>query len=152
MTVVRVTEEPLDTGRELDSLPDDAERGAVVTFTGQVRGDGGLTALTLEHYPGMTEKQLHAIAETAAARFGLSDVRVAHRVGRMTRGDTIVIVVTAAPHRQAAFDGAAFLMDWLKTKAPFWKREDGHWGHRWVDARESDDRAAERWSQKSGEA
>jgi molybdopterin synthase catalytic subunit len=120
--------------------------GAVVTFTGTVRGDHGLVGMTLEHYPGMTEEELARVEAEARARWALLASLVVHRVGPLRPGDNIVLVVTASPHRQAAFDAAQFLMDYLKTRAPFWKkelREDGT--KRWVEARATDDAAAERW-------
>jgi len=125
------------------------EVGAVVTFTGLVRGERGgreLKSLTLEHYPGMTDAELERIEAEARARFQLTDCLIVHRVGELRPGDNIVLVVTAAPHREAAFDAAAFLMDYLKTRAPFWKKEtetSGAGG--WVDARECDSAALERW-------
>lgn len=121
--------------------------GAVATFTGLVRDvAGGLTGFELEHYPGMTERALEEIAREAAARWPLLGLSIAHRYGPLAAGDRIVLVVAASAHRQAAFDGANFVMDYLKTRAPFWKREstaDGRSG--WVDARDGDQAAAERW-------
>ncbi|SDK49715.1 molybdenum cofactor biosynthesis protein MoaE [Paracoccus chinensis] len=123
-----------------------AGAGAVVTFTGLVRGDDGLTALEIEHYPGMTERALSEHAQAAAERFGLSDVLVVHRHGRIAVGEPIMIVATAARHRRAAFDAADFLMDWLKSRAPFWKREIGAQGPRgWVAAKDEDEAALNRW-------
>ena len=123
-----------------------AGAGAVVTFTGLVRGDGGLVALDIEHYPGMTEKALRAHAEAAATRFDLTDVLVVHRHGHLAVGEPIMMVATAARHRRAAFDAADFLMDWLKSRAPFWKREIGPQGPGdWVAAREDDEDALARW-------
>ena len=123
-----------------------ASAGAVVTFTGLVRADDGLTALEIEHYPGMTERALTDHAHTAAERFGLADVLVVHRHGRIAAGEPIMMVATAARHRRAAFEAADFLMDWLKSRAPFWKREiarDGTTG--WVAARPEDEEALTRW-------
>lgn len=123
--------------------------GAVVSFTGHVRADpndkGGLTALTLEHYPAMTERALAAIAAEAVARWPLTGGTIVHRVGRMLPGDAIVLVAVASAHRGAAFQAAEFLIDWLKTKAPFWKAEERPDGTRWVAAKPGDDIAAERW-------
>lgn len=120
--------------------------GATVTFTGWVRGDDGLQALTLEHYPGMTERALAKIAHQAAERWPLLALTVVHRVGRLPVGAPIVYVGTASAHRQAAFEACSFVMDWLKTKAPFWKREDWADGReRWVEAKDSDQQAADRW-------
>ncbi|MEY2883436.1 MAG: hypothetical protein RL490_1160 [Pseudomonadota bacterium] len=116
--------------------------GALVTFTGLVRSDDGLAALTLEHYPGMTERQLAAVAATAWDRWPLLAGTVIHRNGRLAAGEAIVLVAIASAHRSAAFDAAAFLMDWLKTRAPFWKRDDAGV---WVAAKASDDDAAARW-------
>ncbi|PZO67084.1 MAG: molybdenum cofactor biosynthesis protein MoaE [Paracoccus denitrificans] len=123
-----------------------ANPGAIVTFTGLVRPDNGLTALELEHYPGMTERALTAHATTAMARFELSDALVVHRFGVVAVGEPIMMVATAAPHRRAAFDAADFLMDWLKSRAPFWKREIGPEGPgAWVAARHQDEAALARW-------
>ena len=123
-----------------------AGAGAVVTFTGLVRGDSGLVALDIEHYPGMTERALAAHAQAAADRFGLDDVLVAHRHGHLAVGEPIMMVATAARHRRAAFDAADFLMDWLKSRAPFWKREIGPDGPRgWVAAKDEDEAALDRW-------
>ncbi|WP_374440759.1 molybdenum cofactor biosynthesis protein MoaE [Stella sp.] len=122
--------------------------GGVASFVGLVRDQGGgepVAAMTLEHYPGMTEKALRAIADEAARRWPLDAVRIVHRFGRLLPGDRIVLVVTASAHRDAAFDACRFLMDWLKTKAPFWKREETPAGARWVEAKAEDDLAAERW-------
>ena len=124
--------------------------GAVVTFTGLCRDEGGrLAALELEHYPGMAEAEVLRVAEEAARRWPLDGVTVVHRFGRIRPGENIVLVATASAHRRAAFEAAAFLMDFLKTRAPFWKREhlaDGTVGE-WVEARGEDDAAAERWSE-----
>ena len=123
-----------------------AGAGAVVTFTGLVREDDGLTALEIEHYPGMTERALSEHAQAAAERFRLTDVLVVHRHGRIAVGEPIMMVATAARHRRAAFDAADFLMDWLKSRAPFWKREIGPDGPRgWVAATAEDEAALDRW-------
>ncbi len=125
----------------------------MVSFTGLVREttpDGPIGAMELEHYPGMTERALEQIATEAAERWPLQGLRVIHRYGRLAPGDRIVLVLTASRHRQSAFEAAAFLMDYLKTKAPFWKKEgEGAEAH-WVDARDSDDAAARRWGGKGG--
>jgi molybdopterin synthase catalytic subunit len=125
-----------------------ADVGAVVTFTGLCRNEGGrLAALELEHYPGMAEAEVLRVTEEAARRWPLDGVTVVHRFGRIRPGENIVLVATASAHRRAAFEAAAFLMDFLKTRAPFWKREhlaDGTIGE-WVEARAEDDAAAERW-------
>ena len=118
----------------------------MVTFTGIVRPDGGLTGMEIEHYPGMTEAVIADYARAAAERFGLSDVLVIHRHGRLAIGEPIMMVATAARHRQAAFEAAEYLMDWLKSRAPFWKREIGPEGPgAWVEARSEDEDALARW-------
>lgn len=145
---VRVQEADFDVAAEIDATTQGrADTGAVVTFTGLVRDmSGGEQAMTLEHYPGMTEKALADIAHEASARWPLAGVSIIHRVGRLAPGDRIVLVVTASRHRQAAFEAAAFVMDYLKTRAPFWKKERTATGEAWVDARDSDDAAAARWA------
>ncbi len=147
---VRVQREDFDVGAEVKALTAGrTDIGAVVTFTGVVRSENAgssLEAMTLEHYPGMTEAELQRVEAEAAGRWPLQASLIVHRVGRLVPGDNIVLVVTASAHRQAAFDAAAFLMDYLKTRAPFWKKETGADGaERWVDARDSDEAAAERW-------
>jgi molybdopterin synthase catalytic subunit len=145
MRVVRVQPDPFDPGVELAAL-EALGGGAVASFTGLVRGDGGLVELELEHYPGMTEAALTQLAEEACARWPLAGVVIVHRVGPMQVGERIVLVGTASPHRAAALEACAFLIDRLKTGAPFWKRERFADGRReWVDARDSDDQAAARW-------
>lgn len=121
--------------------------GAVVTFTGIVRDlpDSPLEAMEIEHYPGMTESALTEIASQAIDRFSLGDALVIHRYGRLTPGETIMMVATTAPHRKDAFDAAEFLMDYLKSRAPFWKREITAVGADWVEAKEEDESALERW-------
>jgi molybdopterin synthase catalytic subunit len=147
--VVRVQAEPFDAGALIQSLAAGrSDVGAVVSFQGLVRaaeGEAPITALTLEHYPGMTERELERIEAEAHARWPLQASLIVHRYGRMTPGEPIVLVVTASAHRHAAFAAASFLMDWLKTKAPFWKRAETADGERWIDAKSSDDAAAERW-------
>jgi molybdopterin synthase catalytic subunit len=148
---VRVQREDFDVGAEVRRLTAGRiDIGAIVTFTGTVRADSagtGVAAMTLEHYPGMTEEELARVEAEAAARWPLQGSLIVHRVGTLRPGDNIVLVVTASAHRQAAFDAAAFLMDYLKTRAPFWKKElDADGQERWVDARDSDDAAAERWA------
>lgn len=141
-----------DIGAEIDRLTaGDKDIGAVVSFTGLVRemtGAGAISIMELEHYPGMTERALAEIAAEAEARWPLQGVRVIHRHGPLAPGDRIVLVLTASRHRQAAFEAAEFLMDYLKTKAPFWKKEEGPAGGRWVDARDCDDAAMARWHPK----
>ena len=149
--MIRVQREDFGPGVEMAAFcAGDTSVGAVASFLGLVRADtasegDAVAAMTLEHYPGMTERQLEAIEQEARQRWPLTDVLVIHRHGRLEPGDRIVLVLTASAHRQAAFDACAFLMDWLKTKAPFWKREETAAGARWVDAKASDDAAAERW-------
>ena len=145
--VVRITEDDFDIAAEHQKLKS-VTAGAIVTFTGTVRdlADGGLQAMTLEHYPGMTESEIEAIVATAQARWPLTAVSVIHRVGRLQPLDNIVFVGCASAHRGAAFDAANFIMDYLKTNAPFWKKEDGPDGAKWVDARDSDTVALARWN------
>jgi molybdopterin synthase catalytic subunit len=129
----------------------DRDIGAVVSFTGLVREMtevGAIQTMELEHYPGMTERALEEIVDQARARWPLQGVRIIHRYGPLAPGDRIVLVLTASRHREAAFEAASFLMDYLKTRAPFWKKEAGTAGGRWVDAREADDAAAEKWGQR----
>jgi len=146
---VRITTDDFDAGKEVAALrAGDARVGAVVSFIGTVRdlNDGrDVTALTLEHYPGMTEKALAAIVEEARARFDIRDALVIHRVGPLLPADQIVLVAVTSSHRGEAFDACRFVMDYLKTRAPFWKKEATPAGAHWVDARESDDTAASRW-------
>jgi molybdopterin synthase catalytic subunit len=121
--------------------------GGVASFLGVCRGDDGLAAMVLEHYPGMTERALGRIASEAEARWPLTGCTLIHRVGRILPGEPIVLVLTASAHRAAALESCAFLIDWLKTKAPFWKREEFTGGaERWVAAKDEDDTAAARWS------
>ena len=146
---VRIQREDFDLGEELRLIrAGRRDLGALVSFTGLVRDrhDGEtVTAMTLEHYPGMTEAELERIEAEARARWPLDDCLIIHRYGRMLPGEPIVLVLTASAHRAAAFEACAFLMDWLKTKAPFWKLEETPEGERWVEARASDDAAAARW-------
>jgi molybdopterin synthase catalytic subunit len=145
--VIRVQEQDFDIGAEIAALR--AQRtdiGAIASFIGTVRGEGGgLNAMTLEHYPGMTEKELDRIEAEARARWPLLDCLIVHRVGRLSPGDNIVLVVTLSAHRRAALEAVEFLMDYLKTRAPFWKSEESGAGREWVAARESDDADAARW-------
>ncbi len=147
--MIRVQEQDFDMGREVAALYEGKyEIGAVCTFLGLVRDlpdSDGLKTMTLEHYPGMTEKELAKIEKDARARWPLSECLIIHRYGALQPGDQIVMVATASPHRQAAFEACDFLMDFLKTRAPFWKKENTGNGEQWVDARETDDVAAERW-------
>ena len=147
--MIRVTGDPFDPEAEAAAFRARVPTaGAVVTFLGQVRGqgpEGEIASMTLEHYPGMTEKALEAIEEEARRRWPLDDVSIIHRHGRLTPGEPIVFVATASPHRQAAYEASEFLVDWLKTKAPLWKKEEGRFGAKWVDAKSEDDDAAARW-------
>ncbi len=154
---VRVQREDFDIGAEVRQLTAGrTDIGAIVTFTGTVRGGppsgvsgGGITSMTLEHYPGMTEAELTRVEAEAHERWPLQASLIIHRYGELHPGDNIVLVVTASPHRQAAFQSAEFLMDYLKTRAPFWKKETGADGRgEWVDAREADDSAIARWNPK----
>ena len=141
----RVQTAPFDLAAELAGFG--AGAGAIVTFTGVVRDDTGtMAALEIEHYPGMTERALSDYGAQAAERFALTDWRIVHRHGRLAVGQPIMMVATAARHRQAAFQAADYLMDWLKSRAPFWKREIGPEGLRgWVSARDEDEAALGRW-------
>jgi molybdopterin synthase catalytic subunit len=143
--MIRVQEAAFCPGAELDAFTAEAdEAGAVVSFTGIVRGDGGLSAMEIEHYPGMTESALAAIAAEAEARWNLTRSLVIHRHGRLAKGEVIMMVATAARHRVAAFEAAEFLMDYLKSRAPFWKKEIGPEGG-WVAAKDEDEAALTRW-------
>ncbi|MCL6706798.1 molybdenum cofactor biosynthesis protein MoaE [Pseudomonas sp. R2.Fl] len=147
---IRVQREDFDLNAETARLAGGRrDVGAVVTFTGLCRDEGGrLAALELEHYPGMAEAEMRRIGSEAIARFGLLGLTAIHRFGKILPGENIVLVVAAAPHRQAAFDGASFMMDFLKTSAPFWKKEHGRDGSAgdWVEAKDADDRARDKWT------
>ncbi|ADP70027.1 molybdopterin biosynthesis MoaE protein [Rhodomicrobium vannielii ATCC 17100] len=144
--MIRVQTDIFDPGEEMAHLGRAAGTGAIATFVGLVRDEGGtLSALTLEHYPGMTERALAALAEEARGRWSVRDIRIVHRVGRMLPGEVIVFVGVAARHRADAFAACEFLIDRLKTDAPFWKFEERREGGRWVDAHQTDDVRAERW-------
>ena len=147
---IRIQQADFDIGREVAALTRGrTDIGAVVTFSGICRGregDEAIAALTLEHYPGMAEAEIARHAETAMSRWPLTGLTVVHRVGRIAAGENIVLVLTASAHRQAAFQAAEFLMDYLKANAPFWKREEKHTGTSWVDAHSHDDDAAARWT------
>ncbi|WP_284164619.1 molybdenum cofactor biosynthesis protein MoaE [Frigidibacter sp. SD6-1] len=144
---IRVQAEPFDYGAECAAFAARARgAGAVVTFLGLVRDDGGrLARMEIEHYPGMTERALEKIAEEAAGRWPLSACLVLHRHGSLSPGEPIMMVATASRHRQAAFAAADFLMDYLKSRAPFWKKEFGADGAAWVAARDEDEAALTRW-------
>jgi molybdopterin synthase catalytic subunit len=145
--MIRVQQEDFDIGAEIEALKAGrGDIGAIVAFIGTVRDQHGAVAeMTLEHYPGMTESELSRIEQEAQARWPLQACLIVHRVGTLQPGDNIVLVVTASEHRDAAFDAAKFLMDYLKTSAPLWKRESGRDGARWVEADAKDDSAAARW-------
>ena len=146
---VRVQREDFDVGAEIRKVAEaGGDIGGITSFVGVVRGGVGgdaIGAMTLEHYPGMTERELERIEAEARARWPISASLIVHRFGRLGPGDNIVLVVAASRHRRAAFEACEFLIDWLKTKAPFWKSEETPGGARWVAAREDDDEAAARW-------
>lgn len=152
MFTVRIQAQDFDAATEAAALARGrTDIGALVTFAGLCRaqdapGGAPLIALTLEHYPGMAEEEIGRLIEQARARWPLIGATVIHRYGRMVPGDNIVLVVTASAHRAAAFEAAEFLMDWLKTSAPFWKMEERDDGKGWVAAKDEDDDAAERWN------
>ncbi len=158
--MIRVQEEDFDIGVEIKALTAGKTTiGGVATFTGLVRDmapvdgtDQAVSAMTLEHYPGMTEKKLAEIEAEANRRWPLDASLIIHRYGRLEPGDQIVLVVCASAHRQAAFDACQFLMDWLKTDAPFWKLEDTDAGGVWVETRATDDAAAARWNETPGKS
>ncbi len=151
--MIRVQLEDFDIGQEIDALTaGNTGIGGICSFMGTVRdmaggsgADDAVSTMTLEHYPGMTEKALAQIDAEANTRWNLAASLIVHRYGELTPGDRIVLVVTASAHRQDAFEACQFLMDWLKTKAPFWKLEASEDGASWVEARESDDDATARW-------
>ena len=146
---IRIQQADFDVAQEIAALTNSrTDVGAVVSFSGICRGrENGepIAALTLEHYPGMAEAEIGRHADEALARWPLQGLAVIHRFGRIAPGENIVLVVTASAHRQAAFEAAEFLMDYLKTNAPFWKREESQKGTSWVEARDHDDVAAARW-------
>src|ERR1700686_1520654 len=147
---IRIQEADFDIAREIAALTQGrTDIGAVVSFSGICRGSEDnepIAALTLEHYPGMAEAEIKRHADEAMTRWPLTGVSVVHRVGRITPGENIVLVLTASQHRQAAFQAAEFLMDYLKANAPFWKRAESTAGTGWVEARHHDDAAAARWT------
>ena len=148
--MIRVQEDDFDVSTEITRLSDgNHDIGGVCTFLGLVRDLTGnsIKTMTLDYYPGMTEKELSKIEAEARARWPLTDCVIIHRYGTLAPGDRIVMVATASPHRQDAFDSCEFLMDYLKTRAPFWKKEDTGDGEKWVEARASDDIAADRWTE-----
>lgn len=140
-----------DAGEELNRFTKGRETaGAAVSFLGTVRStpQNPVDTLTLEHYPALAQKQIEGFATQAKEKFDLIDIHVIHRFGTLAKGDVIVLVLALSEHRQAAFDGANFVMDWLKTDAPFWKREDGPNGSNWVEAKKGDDTAKDKWQEK----
>ena len=147
---IRIQQADFDVAQEIAGLSKGrTDVGAVVSFTGICRGTEGsepIAALTLEHYPEMAEAEIKRHAEEAIARWPLQGLTIIHRFGRITPGENIVLVVTASSHRQAAFQAAEFLMDYLKTNAPFWKQEESARGASWIEARSHDDAAAARWT------
>jgi molybdopterin synthase catalytic subunit len=151
---VRLQREEFDPAAEAAALTRGrSDVGALVTFTGICRGDEAgepIAALTLEHYPGMAEAEITRHVEEAQARWPLMGVTIIHRYGRIQPGENIVLVVTASSHRQAAFAAAEFLMDYLKTRAPFWKQVEGKSGATWIEAKQTDDTAASRWTKPAG--
>ena len=148
--MIRVQSQDFDITAEIATLKGGrADIGAIVTFTGTVRDAGGaVTEMTLEHYPGMTEKELERIEQEAQSRWPLQASLIVHRIGTLAAGDNIVLVITASAHREAAFEAARFLMDYLKTNAPFWKRESGPDGEKWVEANPDDGDAASHWRER----
>jgi molybdopterin synthase catalytic subunit len=147
---IRIQQADFDVAKEIAALSKGrTDVGAVVTFSGICRGSENgepIAALTLEHYPGMAEAEIGRHADEALARWPLQGLTIIHRFGRIAPGENIVLVVTASSHRQAAFEAADFLMDYLKTNAPFWKREESENGASWIEARDHDDAAAARWT------
>jgi len=148
--MIKVQLEPFDVGEEIAALTrGNTSIGGIVSFVGTVRemSEGNaIHSMTLEHYPGMTERALEEIEAQAHQRWPLEASKIIHRYGKLAPGDGIVLVITASAHRQAAFEACEFLMDWLKTKAPFWKLEENDEGGNWVDAREEDTTATEKWA------
>jgi molybdopterin synthase catalytic subunit len=148
MSEISIQREDFDPGAEIAALQDGSgAAGAIATFIGIVRGDGGLSAMTLDHYPGMCESEIAVHAEEARKRWPILGLRIVHRTGELVPGDRIVFVGVASAHRQAAFQAAEFLMDYLKTRAPFWKLERRGAQANWVEARSEDDESVKRWQQ-----
>lgn len=146
MSTIKIQTEDFDAGTEIAALSKDQSRvGAVVSFVGVIRGDDGLTALTLEHYPAMTEAEIAKIAAEAEQRWKLEGITIVHRTGRLAVGQQVVFVGVASAHRGAAFEACEFLMDYLKTRAPFWKEEERGDKTGWIEAKAADDAQAARW-------
>ncbi|HUJ46560.1 MAG TPA: molybdenum cofactor biosynthesis protein MoaE [Rhizomicrobium sp.] len=149
MRTIRIQREDFDIAAEIAALRRACpEAGAIVTFTGIVRADDGVTAMTLEHYPDMTEREIGRHVDEAGTRWPIMGTVIIHRIGTLMAGDNVVLVVTASAHREPAFVAAEFLMDYLKTRAPFWKEERRGDRADWVEARESDESAAKRWDER----
>jgi molybdopterin synthase catalytic subunit len=148
--MIRLTFDPFDPGALLSEFcRGRSEVGAVATFTGLARAEAGATvALELEAYPGFTEAQIGKVADAARVRFGLDDFEIVHRIGRIAPGEPVVFVATAARHRRAAFEACDFLMDYLKSRAPFWKKEHGPDGARWVEPTDQDRADLSRWEEE----
>lgn len=149
--MITLSDQPFEPGELLSEFARDrAEVGAVATFTGLARAEEGATdILELEAYPGFTEKEIGRIADQARTRFGLQDLRILHRVGKIAPGEPIVFVATASRHRRQAFEACDFLMDYLKSRAPFWKKEHGPGGARWIEPRAEDHADVARWEQET---
>src|SRR5258706_12796011 len=146
MSEIRIQREDFDPGAELAALSDgQGATGAIASFIGLVRSDGGLVAMILDHYPGMCESEIAAHVAEAKSRWPILRLRIVHRVRRLTPGERIVFVGVASSHRHAAFQAAEFLMDYLKTRAPFWKLEERATGASWVEAKPADDESVKRW-------
>jgi molybdopterin synthase catalytic subunit len=147
MNEIRIQTQDFDPGAEIAALNvgSSGSVGAIASFIGLVRGDDGLIAMTLDHYPGMCEREIAAHVAEAKTRWPIRALRIVHRVGRLIPGERIVFVGVASAHRQAAFQAAEFLMDYLKTRAPFWKREERRSGETWVEANTADDESVKRW-------
>ena len=144
-TRIKIQPEDFDMNAEIAALTEAGDAGAVASFTGHVRKEGNLSTLTLEHYPHMTEAEIERLVTEAGSRWPLTGVTVIHRIGSLAPGARIVLVAVASQHRQAAFQACEFLMDFLKTHAPFWKEEDRGGKKHWVEHRSGDDDAAQRW-------
>ncbi|WP_037502234.1 molybdenum cofactor biosynthesis protein MoaE [Sphingomonas jaspsi] len=147
--MIRISAEPIDPSALLDEFHRTVRAGATAVFVGTVRADDGVVALTLEHYPGFTEREIEAMTAGVSSRHGLSGAMVVHRVGRMTPGDPIVFAATASDHRRAAMSGLEELVDRLKTEAPLWKKEETAHGMRWVEPVASDRQAVDQWKERA---
>jgi molybdopterin synthase catalytic subunit len=145
MNTIRIQSDDFDVNAEIAKLKSSDDVGAVVTFTGTVRREGDIHSMTLEHYAGMTEREIARHVSEACSRWPISGATVIHRIGKLAPGENIVLVAVASSHRQAAFAAAEFLMDYLKSRAPFWKLEERSGTSRWVEARTVDDEAVSRW-------